>query len=74
MEGQPALLILILAVVAVIQIEGHRPVVPRGPTYLPSTYLPDEPLNLSRCSGIELELGCAMNEMLGGATSSPSLR
>jgi hypothetical protein len=71
-EGQPTLLILILAIVAILQIQGHRPImspVPNAPAYFP-----DEPLSLSRCTGIELELGCALNGMLDGATSSPAPR
>ena len=72
MEGQPILLILILAIVAVLQIQGHRPIVPTVPSA--PAYFPDEPLSLSRCTGIELELGCALNGMLDEATSSPSPR
>ena len=71
-EGQPVLLIMILAIVAVLQIQGHRPIMPVVPNV--PAYFPDEPLSLSRCSGIELELGCALNGMLDGVASSPSPR
>ena len=71
-EGQPVLLIMILAIVAVLQIQGHRPIMPTVPNA--PAYFPDEPVNLSRCTGIELELGCALNGMLDGVASSPSPR
>jgi hypothetical protein len=56
MEGQPILLITILAVVALIQIQSHRPNrhwhVPESLSALPQS------TDDSRCHGIELELGC----------------
>jgi hypothetical protein len=72
MDGQPVLLIMILAIVAVLQIQGHRPIVPTVPNA--PAYFPDEPVRISRCTGIELELGCALNGMLDGAASSSSPR
>lgn len=70
MEGQPTLLITLLAILALMQIEGHRPILPSHS----AEPVDDQPVSSARYTGIELELGCALNEMLDGATSSPSAR
>ena len=71
MDGQPTFLILVLTIVALMQIQGHRPIM------LPleaasALQSPEQPMEISRCNGIELDTGCAMQEMWDVAPPSRS--
>jgi hypothetical protein len=61
MEGQPAFLVTILMIVAILQIQTleHRPLVP------------SDLLAHTACAGVDLNVGCAPSEVTDEATSSP---
>lgn len=59
MDGQPTFLILVLTVVALLQVQPHH----RPALFAVGLPPSDQPAEVSRCNGIELDTGCAMQEM-----------